>query len=454
MNKLVPISQQDLTQQFISVNKNLYYGHDRVKKLRGNLALPSYVHGYSLGIEYMYSWFKNKFTSQFGENFFKGGIYIDGKNVLDDYKRLNALDSKNIIKAENPRARIGIEVEYDYDREGVDLYQAPPEVFLKRSPYQEAFFKDYDHDLFLAMTPRAMRMNLAYKVRVNTRSQQLDIANFMELNFRSGATQAEYISVDFHVPKYIILDIAYKAGFKVVDGEVVDILDFIHYLNLHSELPFLFKLRAINRKFEYFIRVNNLYTHIATRDKIQRDSGERDGKLDFNFGIEMNAILTMPIPHYYAYYSSEVLTKEIAVDKLGEDMIPIYSINLFDIPKMDEHGWVQVAATSYQADKGDTTMDISPLFQGNSMLAKAIRHDLAVGISPSKYMNIMVFRDDDLAKQVDFKFDWVDKQIVLERPTAEERFTISIYTDRAYLNRLETSMNELDKYNNRVAHED
>ena len=99
-------------------------------------------------------------------------------------------------------------------------------------------------------------------------------------------------------------------------------------------------------------------------------------------------------------------------------------------------------------------MDISPLFQGNSMLAKAIRHDLAVGISPAKYMNIMVFRDDDLAKQVDFQFDWVDKQIVLENPTAEERFTISIYTDRAYLNRLETSMNELDKYNNRVNHED
>ena len=29
-----------------------YYNYERVKKLNGNLALPSYVHGYSLAIQY------------------------------------------------------------------------------------------------------------------------------------------------------------------------------------------------------------------------------------------------------------------------------------------------------------------------------------------------------------------------------------------------------------------
>lgn len=51
------------------------YGYDEVKDLHGNLALPSYVHGYSLAIEYMYNWFKSKFP----KDFFRGGIYIDGK---------------------------------------------------------------------------------------------------------------------------------------------------------------------------------------------------------------------------------------------------------------------------------------------------------------------------------------------------------------------------------------
>ena len=98
------------------------YGIERIKKLNGNLALPSYVHGYSLAIQYMYEWFKSKFD----KDFFRGGIYIDGKNVLDDYNRLNEYSMRNIVKGQNPRARMAPTVQYDYDREGLDLYQAPP----------------------------------------------------------------------------------------------------------------------------------------------------------------------------------------------------------------------------------------------------------------------------------------------------------------------------------------
>ena len=78
------IVEPDKIQREISVAADRY-GFDRVKNLHGNIALPSYVHGYSLAVEYMYNWFKNKFP----KDFFRGGIYIDGKNVLDDYKRLN-----------------------------------------------------------------------------------------------------------------------------------------------------------------------------------------------------------------------------------------------------------------------------------------------------------------------------------------------------------------------------
>ena len=210
-----PISLADMQQQIelrdVPVSDAGIYN---VKKLYGNLALPSYVHGYSLAIEYMYDWFKSKFP----KDFFRGGIYIDGKNVLDDYKRLNEYAMKNIIKGQNPRARIAPTVEYDFDREGLDLYQAPPEIYLKRSNYQDAFFKDYERNMFLGFMPRALRMDFAFKVRVNSRSEQLDTFNRMELYFRNGSTQYSYISVDFHVPKYIILDIAKRAGFELCQG--------------------------------------------------------------------------------------------------------------------------------------------------------------------------------------------------------------------------------------------
>ena len=75
-----PISLADMQQQIelrdVPVSDAGIYN---VKKLYGNLALPSYVHGYSLAIEYMYDWFKSKFP----KDFFRGGIYIDGKKLTD-----------------------------------------------------------------------------------------------------------------------------------------------------------------------------------------------------------------------------------------------------------------------------------------------------------------------------------------------------------------------------------
>lgn len=420
---------------------------ENVKNIYGNVVLPSYVHGYTLAIEYMHNWFKSKFP----EGFFKGGIYIDGKNVLDDYKRLNEYAMKNIVKGQNPRARMAPIVEYDYDRDYLDVYQAPPEVYLRRSKYQESFFKDYDRQLFLGFVPRALRMNVAYKVRVNSRSQQLDLFNQMELNFRNGATQAEDLSIDFHVPKNIMLDIANKAGFEIDEnGEVKEIRAFLKYLNSHSNLTFLFKLRAINLKAEFFIRVNNVYTHIAVRDKLQLDDGERDGKLDFNFHIEMNAILTIPIPHYYAYYSAEDLTTSIPMHENSEGCVAVYSINELDIPKTDEHGWIQAAITDYLTDEGDTEIDISSILGGENPLSRAINHDYTAGVSPYRFINIKLIRDDDVAKRVDFTMDWENRIIKLDEPEDERVIHIVIYYDSEYISELEIQEQHLYRKTSRL----
>ena len=422
------------------------YGIERIKKLNGNLALPSYVHGYSLAIQYMYEWFKSKFD----KDFFRGGIYIDGKNVLDDYNRLNEYSMRNIVKGQNPRARMAPTVQYDYDREGLDLYQAPPEVYLRRSGFQQSFFKDYDRDLFLGFVPRMLRMDVAYKVRLNSRSQQLDTYNRMELYFRNGATQHEYISVDFHVPKYIINTIAEKAGFEFKNGEVVDIIDFINYLNRHSELPFLFKLRAINQQPEYFIRVNNLYTHIAVKDKLSLDDGERDGKLDFNFHIEMNATLDMPVPHYYSFYSAGSMTDPITVKEANEGCVAVYSINVFEIPKTNELGWSEACMTEYLLEENDEEIDLSTLFTGDNILNRAITHDLTLGISPSKFIDIKIYRDTDLYKEVDFKMNWETKVAELKRKELSDSVVhIVIYTDNEYINELEIELNKFKE--NRIS---
>lgn len=408
-----------------------------IPNLYNNLMLPSYVHGYSLAIEYMEKWFVQKFP----KDYFKS-VYVDGSHVLDGYKHFSRL----MVKGENPRARIIPRVQYEYDMENLDFYQAPPNLYLRRTELQDSFFKDRERNLYLAMVPRALRMDFNFKVRVNTRSQQLDLFNQMELNFRVGATQAEDISVDFHVPKPVILDIANKAGFMVRKGEVVDIIDFLHYLNKHSELPFLFKLRSINQKAEFFVRLSNLYTHIAIRDKLEVDDGERDGKLDTNFHIEMNATLTMPIPHFYVFYNSIGPIQGIDLKEPDNGTVAIYTVNLLDIPKVDENGWNEACCTDYLIDDGDDSIDLSTLFIGDNVISKTINHDLALGVSPSHFINIKIYRDEDVAREVSFTIDWKTKIVRFKNgPMKQEVLHIILYHDRDYINELSSIMNDYNK---------
>ena len=412
------------------------YPCEKIEKLNSNIALPSYVHGYSLAIEYMKDWFLKKFE----KNYFND-VYIDGRHVLDDYKTFN---SKEKVKRINPRVRIEPRVEFDYDREMLDTYMAPPDLYIRKSSFNESFFKDYDRDMFLGMQMKALRMTFNYKVRVNTRSQQLDIYNRILMYFRIGSTMHEDLSIDFHVPKSIMLNIADRAGFEIKNNEIIDIISFLEYINSHSELPFLFKIRAINQKAEFFIRLNGLYTHISCVDKPQLDDGERDGKLDFNFHVELSAVLTIPIPHFYAFYTASELTTGIEVKEANANCIAIYSINANDIPKEDEHGWYQGAITEYMTEKGDTEMDLSSIFTGDNSLARAINHDLTRGVSPAHFVNVVVYHNNDIARLCPIDMDWDTKIAKFIYPQDEELLHVAIYYDRKYINELDI---ELNKYN-------
>ena len=64
--------------------KPLKFGRVQKIKLLSSLCTPSYVHAYSLCIGYMKKWFLDHFP----ENYFKT-IYIEGKHVIDEYKKYN-----------------------------------------------------------------------------------------------------------------------------------------------------------------------------------------------------------------------------------------------------------------------------------------------------------------------------------------------------------------------------
>lgn len=407
-------------------------------KLYKSLAVASYVHGYSICIEYFTKWFKEKFRP----DYFRGGIYIDGSHVIDEYKKF---DSKIPVKRENPRARIIPTLDNDFDRDDIDNYLGNPNIYLRRSRYQDSFFKDYDKRLFLSMQLKALKMNFNTKIRVNTRAEQLDLWNYMQLAFRNMTTQYEYISVDFHVPKALILSIAERAGFEIKNGNIVDIISFLNYFNQHSDIVLLFKIRAINKQPEFFIRIVDLYTHIACKDKLSRDDGEKDGKLDFNFHVEMENIVTMPVPAFYIYCDQQEIQMPLNLENMEQDMVALYSINIIDIPPVNERGWNQAAITSYMTDIDEEELDLSSIFTGDNILTRAINHDLTLGVSPDHFIDIKIYRDHDVAKIVPMKMDWNTKKAILKNKTeCEEEYQIVMYYDRDYIHTLDS---ELNKYN-------
>jgi hypothetical protein len=66
-----------------------------------------------------------------------------------------------------------------------------------------------------------MEMNFTFRIRVNSRSEQLDLYNKMELWFRIGTTQQDNLSADFHIPFDIIFQIAKDANFEVDEEKMI-----------------------------------------------------------------------------------------------------------------------------------------------------------------------------------------------------------------------------------------
>ena len=395
-------------------------------KLYKNLMLPSYVHGYSLAIEFMKQWFLEKFD----KDYFKI-VHINGKHVLDDWKRFNSYN----IKREKPMLAIIPTLEHDFDRENLDLYQADHKTLLRLSEFQQSFLKDYDSMTFLYMKTRAMRMNFTFKVRVNSRSEQLDVMNKMELWFRIGSTHREYLNADFHIPYGVMLNIAAANNFRIENGRIVDILDFIAYLNKFSDLPIVFKMRAINQHPEFFVRANNMYVHISTVDKLQIDDGDRDGKLDTNFHVEMNATLTIPIPHFFVYFCQDPIVYELTVHEVNKNAIGIYTINNFEIPPQNEYNWTTVVVTSYLCDAGEQCIDLSSILEGGGNFTRAIKYCKENFVSPESFIDVKVYRSNDMAKRIDVEMNYDNSIMMLAEPMEkEEMIDIAIYADKEFVN--------------------
>ena len=409
-------------------------------QLYSNLIIAQESMGYSIAIQYVKKYILDRLPKNYLRSF-----HINGKHMFDDFRIFN----KQNVKKEKPMAVLLPSVDYDYDRENLDMYGADATTFLKRSDYQRSFFKDYQNRVFLGLQMHALKMNFTFKVRVGTRAEQIDLFRKMELVFKIGATHAEDISCDFVIPYELVRNIAALTGFEVDDkGEVVDPLDFLAYLNKHSDIPVTYKFRSINGHNEFFLRLSHMYTHLNFKDKLNVEDGEREGQLENSFDISMQFILKIPTPQFFVLYNERPIMYPLEMEKGN---LLLCSLSQFTIPDTNERGWNQVINTVYMIDDGEDVFDIHEMFLSNQTtdIRKVINYCIGQYISPKVFIDLKIYKElagTYVTVPCELEYRSQDEILIkLGEKLPSQYLYIGIYIDMEFVNNTAVTVNEFNK---------
>ena len=407
--------------------------------LYADLYIPSWANGYSIGVEFVY----NYFLSKFPKHFFRT-IHIAGKSPFDDFRRFEVGDA--LVKRENPACVFQSTIQYDYNDNMLDLNFYGVDNYIKKTDYYKSFFKDPEHKIYLGHDMEMMLINFTIRTRYDTRAQQLDAYNRMRKLFRIGCTETRDVDMDIHIPYELMVKVAAIAGYDIdtTNRSIIDSWNFLKYLNQHSQMPILYKLRYINGKHEYFVRMRNLPIHMNLTNPLDADDGEQSGQLSLNYNIDMQIELRFPIPKVFLLYNEGKTENTVFAEP--DEGINIYSMRVFDIPEANYKGWPMYGHSNYLADKDEekvTSIDISKLFEApvdvkvDTSLDNLIQESIDNFIDPSAFIDIAVFNNDltiNNGGRIPINMDWENRKILLPQNTIDTYFYIAIYIDRSYIN--------------------
>lgn len=403
------------------------------KILNRSICMPSMSQSYSLCIEYMKHWFYSKFENP---NFFKSE-YIDGKYIYDDFRKLSRVE---MLKRQKPSLTIVPTVEWDYDNDKIDSYPYGLTIYTMTGKFKNAFFNDPVRDVYIGMNMETILMRFVFRVRLETRAQQMDMYKYMKVAHRVGYSDPKDADMDFHVPYVMMVQLARDLGFEVTctgDGydQIENIPKFLKYLNMHSQIPFLYKHRTINGKHEFFLRAQRLAVNIRPTG-ISADDGEREGMLTNNYNIELECEVRFPAPRMYAYYSKgthELRTIYTAWDQADGSPVTMYTFKAIPIADENRYGWPLYMHTQYDQSLTEKNkplvMDCRELVEGD--VGELIKDCLEQGLSPSIFFDMCIINGGELVKG---KMDWETLTFTSNMPTRSLASYIGIYLDMNYVN--------------------
>ena len=406
------------------------------KTLYRSICVPSSTQSYSLCIEFMKRWFLSKFP----ENTFKS-IYVEGKNIYDDYR---TLDKTALLKRDKPALTITPDLNWDFNNENIDTYPYGMDLYTQTGRFKQSFFSYPQNNSYLGIGMETILMNFNYKIKLETRAQQLDMYKFIKLACRVGFTCGEDVDLDFHVPYALMLQLARDNGFatstKSINGEevevILDVPTFLRWINKYSTIPFLYKFRALNGRNEFFIKMRNMYVHIRPGD-LSADNGEREGQLTNNFMIELSAEVRFPVPKMYAYYSDnahKLQTIYGAWYQPNDIITTCYTFKGSIIKDENNYGWPLLLSTTYEEDddsklNNNLVIELNDLLEGD--IGECIQDCLGKSISPSIFCQFVFYNGGEY---IDGKIDWENRVFTSSNPVRSLATYIGIYVDNNFVN--------------------
>jgi len=406
------------------------------KTLYRSICVPSTVQAYSLCIEYMKKWFLSKFP----KDTFKS-IYIDGKNIYDDFRSLSKLE---LLKRQKPALTITPSISWDFDNESIDSYPYGMDLYVQTGKFKNSFFNAPSNSSYMGIGMETMLMRFNFRLKVETRAQQLDIFKFIKLACRIGFTCGEDVDLDFHIPYTLMIQLARDNGFEVqtetvsegnIKETIKNVPGFLRWLNMHSTLPFLYKHRTLNGNNEFFIRMRNMYVHLRPQD-LSADDGEREGQMTNNFGIEFSVEVRFPAPKMYAYYSDNAHKLKTVYGAWYQPNGPVSTCYTFKgsvVPDKNKYNWPLYMSTTYEDDEDKINLplevDFSELLEGD--IGECIADCLSKGVSPAIFCDLIFFNGGEY---ITGKFDWETLTFKSNTPIRNTGTFIGVYVDGDYIN--------------------
>ena len=411
---------------------------DKVE-LRSSIAMPSTVHTYSVITEYISKWF----LSRWSQDYFKT-VHIEGKHVFDDYR---SFDFSKVIRNGKPALAILPKIELEFDRDRLDTNMFGLNHIVDTGILKRSIVADYDNYSFIGTALHQLDINYAFRVRVESRAQQIDLYHYMSMAFRVGHRYVEQIDMDFHIPYKMMLQLARDAGYEVVNDKIVDIVSFLNYANTKSKLPIMFKLRTINQKMEFFMRFRDLDIAIDIPDKISHDDGEQEGQLFNNFHVEMQVNIKAPSPKFYVYYSDTSSDIDTIEESVFPDPIYVshgYETVLTKFPNENAKGWNRYLITEYYEEDLENPMVIEFEELMNAMRLKdIIEYHKSIAIDSSEYINFYIINAEQ--PELPYDIDWDNFTLTVTEKVYSTMSTFAVYVDTEYIHEMQDTINSIQK---------